>query len=557
MKKLFAVLLAAAMLMAIASACGSTTTTPATPTPSTSTPSTTPSTPSTTPSTPSATPATPATTDPAEEKVLVVRLTGEPPTLQPDKGANDSAYNVVSNIYSRLVKLDGSRQIIPDLASSWETSADGLSVTFHLVDNAYWHDGEKVTSADVKYTMDYILTHDTCLMYPRFNNYIESVEAPDDLTVVFHMKNQYGPMLVGRLGYYATFILPQHLFDNGQDWDDNPYSLTPVGCGPFKYDSTIPGVSITLVKNENYFQNEVKLDRLIFQVIPDATTALQALKNGEIDFMTGVPTTEVAGMLTDSNFVLTPSILPSPTYMLFNFNDEVVSQYAVRLAIAKCVNREEVSTKVFTGIRTPETHFYPSVIEWASNPNALAPEFDIEGAKKVLEDAGFTKDADGYYIRGLELCCSTGDSNPDVAKLIAANAKEAGIEIIVNSMESQAWTQKVSTEKNFQISLTGGFQGPDVADLSGRVGTGQSTNYGSYSNAKVDELFAQGLLSTDQDVRRPYYYEIQKILSEELPIVPIVQYISYQGQGSYVTYAPLQSIGLAGWVEFSYTDIVG
>ena len=491
----------------------------------------------------------------SDEKVLVVRHNTEPSSLQPNKTTNDAAYNIISNIYSRLVKLDASRQVIPDLASSWETSEDGLTMTFHLVDNAYWHDGEKVTSEDVKYTFDYILNDETCLRNKIFTTYVESFDAPDDLTFVINLKSPYAGAMLGYLGYYATFILPQHLFDNGQDWDDNPYSLTPVGSGPFKYDSSVPGVSITLVKNEDYYQNEVKLDRLVFQIIPDLTTTVQALYSGDIDFTSAVPDSEVPALLENSDYTLNLSTLPSPTYMLFNFEDETLSQLAVRQAIAMCINRDEISEKVFNGIREPEWNFYPSIVEWVSNPDAPAPSYDVEGARAVLEQAGFTQDADGYYIRGLVVDCATGDSNPDVAKLIVAACQEAGIEITVNAMESQAWTAKMN-EHDFQIALTGGFQGPDVTALFARVGTDQNLNYGSYSNARVDELFTLGLNSTDNDVRRPYYYEIQEILSEELPIVPIVQYATYHVQASYIVDTPIECAGRAGWNEFAYTDIV-
>lgn len=494
--------------------------------------------------------------DNAAEKILVVRLSSDPPSLQPNASANDAAYNVVSNIYSRLVKLDASRQIIPDLATSWETSEDGLTMTFHLAENAYWHDGEKVTSEDVKYTLDYIMAHDTCLRYKIFNQYIENIETPDELTVVINLKSPYAATLLGYLGYYATFILPQHLLDNGQTWEENPYSMTPVGCGPFKYDSSIPGVSITLAKNENYFQNEVKLDGLVFQIIPDTTTAVQALYSGEIDYTSAVPDSEALAMLNNSDYTLNLSVLPSPTYMFFNFEDETVSQLAVRQAIAMCVNREEISEKVFMGIRKPEYNFYPSIVEWASNSDAPAPSYSIEEAKAVLEAAGFTKDADGYYIRGLILDCFTTDSNPDIAKLICAACAEAGIEITVNTMEYQAWVQKVGTDGDFQIAIVGGFQGPDVSALANRVGTGGTSNYGHYSNERVDELFIQGLNSTDNEVRKPFYYEIQEILSQELPIVPIVQYASYHAQASYVVDTPYECVGKAGWIEFSYADIV-
>ncbi len=498
----------------------------------------------------------PEPTAPAKEKVLIVRLAGEPPNLMPNTSANDYAYNIAGNVYDQLVTLDANRETIPDLASSWESSTDGCTVTFHLRQGVKWHDGEAFTSADVKYTFDYILSHDTCLMYKRFSGYIASVDAPDDYTVVFNLSKPYAAQLIGRLGYYATFILPKHKFDNGQDWNDNPCATAPIGTGPFKYEATEPGVSITLVKNEDYFQGAPNVDRLVYSIIPDTATAVQALYNGELDVMGNIPATEVDAMMANDDYTLNLSSLPSPVYLVFNFNDDVVSNLAVREAIARCVNRTEIGQKVYSGIRQPETHFYPSIISWVSCPDYPAPDFNIQEAKAILEAAGYTQDAEGYYIRGLVLDCYTTDSFPDVAKLFVASCKEAGIEVSVNASEYQAWNQKCSTEKNFQMTLMGGFQGPDVSDLSGRVGTGGASNLGSYSNAKVDALFELGMTSTDQDVRRPYYYQIQKILSEELPIVPFVQYQTYTAQASYVINTPIECAGKVSWNSYALTDIV-
>lgn len=499
---------------------------------------------------------TPEESDSAEEKILIVRASSDPISFNPNGSADDPAFNIVSNIYSQLVRLDTTRQIIPDLATEWQTSEDGLTMTFKLVENATFHDGVPVTAEDVAYTFNYIITHDTCLMYNRFSAQIESVEAQGDYTAVFHLKNPYAA-LIGYLGYYGTFIMPKHIFDNGQAWEENPAVMSPIGCGPFKFSQFNPGESIVLVKNENYFKTDVKLDKLIFQQIPDAVAAVQALKSGDIDYLGAVPSANVDELMADSNFVLSLAVLPSPTYICFNFAEEDVLTPAVRLAIAHAINREDISKKVFSGIREPEYNFYPSVVEWASNSNAPAPGYSISEAIAVLEQAGYTKDADGYYVRGITLDCFSTDSSPDVAKLIQGSCKEAGIEIEVIVSEYQAWNQKVSVEKDFMISMQGGFQGPDVSALSGRIGVNGGANYGKYENAEIEQLFLEGMKSTDESVRQPIYYRIQEIMAEELPLVPIVKYASYVAQASYVIDTPIQCAGRAGWIEYSYTDIRG
>jgi peptide/nickel transport system substrate-binding protein len=144
--------------------------------------------------------------------------------------------------------------------------------------------------------------------------------------------------------------------------------------------------------------------------------------------------------------------------------------------------------------------------------------------------------------------------------LIAAHCKEAGIELIINAVEYQSWSAQVlsnldssNTTGTFQMTMLGGFQGPDPAALQSRIGTGAGNNLGVYSNSEVDGLFAKALINSDQSYRQPLYYEIQKILSEELPIIPIVNYASFDAQGANVKMAPIQCSDLAGWQELSYT----
>ena len=358
-----------------------------------------------------------------------------------------------------------------------------MSITFNLVQNAKWHDGEPVTSKDVKYTFDYIKDHPECFAHNYFKN-VESISAPDDYTVVFHMSRPDSAVL-GYLAWYATFIMPEHVYNNGQPWEENPANQAPIGSGPFKFEKHNPGVNVVLVKNSEYWEAEPKLDRLIYQIIPDDATAVQALLNGEVDYMT-LPATEVESFKSNPDFTLVPYSLPSPLYMVFNFDEGKDVPFAVRKAIAMCINRDEISTKVFAGIQPPEYNFYPSVMGWSSNSDAPAPSFDIEGAKAVLEAAGYTKDAEGYYVRGLVVDCFS-QSYIDAVKLISAACKDAGIELIINALEGQAWSTKVSTNQDFVIATLGGFQGPDVSALAGRISTEGAMNHGDYSNARIDE----------------------------------------------------------------------
>lgn len=497
-------------------------------------------------------PSTPAT--PAEEKVLIVRAYGDPMSFNPDTIADDNAYPIVQNIFNRLVKLDSSKQVIPDLATDWEVTNEGLTITFKLREDAKWHDGEPVTSEDVKYTFDTIKENPSYYFSSRMS-IVDSIDTPDDYTVVFNM-NAADVSFIADIGWYASFVLPEHVFNNGQSWEDNPASKEPIGSGPFKFSSFKQGESVTIVANPDYHEGSPKLDKVIFSIIPDDATAVQALLNGEIDVFENVPTANVEE-LENSGFIrLALNEYPSPMRIIFNLTEEKVADLAVRKAIATAINREEISTKIFNGVQKPEYNFYPALIEWASNFEDRSPDFNIEEAKRILEEAGYTQDSNGYYVTGITIDVFEGNGYPDSAKLMEATLKQAGIELVVQVHEFNAWYEKVGESRDFILEMQGGFMGPDPAAIAKRFGTGVNSNYGEYSNAKFDQLCAEAAATGDQAERARLYKEAQKILSEDLPYIPIVAFAGYDANNDNFINLPIDGEGKWGWAEFTFTEKV-
>ncbi|MDO4311920.1 MAG: ABC transporter substrate-binding protein [Eubacteriales bacterium] len=488
-----------------------------------------------------------------EGGTLIVRAIGDPMSFNPDLNADDYYYPAAQNMFHRLTKMDADKNIIPDLATDWEWSDDSLTLTFHLQDGVKWSDGEDVTSEDVKYTFETIKNVETSCPFNSNMSVVDSIDAPDDQTVVFHL-NTPNVSLVSNLGWYGTFILPEHVFNNGQSWAENEATTkAPVTSGNFKFDEYKAGESLKLVKSE-YAKTEPALDAVVFSIIPDETTAVQALVNGEIDVYEAVPTASQAQLLADDSIDMYINEYPSPMRIVFNTKNEILSDAAVRKAIALSVNRDEISEKIFDGLWAPEYSMYPSLIEWAANTEDTAPEYDLEEASKVLEEAGYTKDADGYYVRGLKLLAFEGSGFPDAAKLIASSAKEAGVEITVEVMEYNAWSDAVYTNREFDIEIQGGFIGPDPSALLPRVGEGGSDNVGEYANPDVDAALKQGGSIGDEAERAEYYKEAQKLLSEDLPYVPIVAYACYDASRANVKNLPIEGAGKWGWAEYTYTE---
>lgn len=232
---------------------------------------------------------------------IVVGIPQDPQSFNPNAKTDDVLFDIGQNIFSRLIKLNNKQELVPDLAEDYEVSPDGLQITFHLRKGVKWHDGEDCTSKDVKWTFDQIINEDGQIKSNLSS--VESIEAPDDYTVIFHL-TQNDSNLLSYLGWYGCLIMPAHLYE-GTDWLDNPANKKPIGTGPFKFVEYKSGVSVTLERNDDYFGQVPYLDKIIYSVIPDSNTALQAFNNGELDIL-GInpPLSEMGNLQANENYVV-------------------------------------------------------------------------------------------------------------------------------------------------------------------------------------------------------------------------------------------------------------
>ena len=299
-----------------------------------------------------------------------------------------------------------------------------------------------------------------------------------------------------------------------------------------------------------------KLDNVIFTMIPDNATAVQALVNGEIDVLENVPAANNRELLANPQLRLVFNEYPSPMRIIFNMRNEKVKDVHLRKAIASAINKKEISDKIFDGVQKPEYAMYPEFIKWVSNTENASPQFNIDVARKILQDAGYKADKDGFFVRGLQIEVFEGGGYPDAAKLMQATLAKAGIELKVNVSEFNAWADKVGTNKDFIMELQGGFMGPDPAALYSRYGTGESNNWSGYSNIKFDELCKKGLTVGNKEERAAIYKEAQKILAEDLPFIPIVGFASYDANSVNFKNLPIDGTGKWGWQEYTFTEKV-
>src|SRR6478735_3648047 len=351
---------------------------------------------------------------------LVVSQPGDPLSFNPNYQADDNIFVPGLNIYNTLVTLDSSYQTIPELAQTWETSEDGLTNTFHLVSGALWHDGEPVTAADVKYTFETI-KGDTAAPASAFFTTVDTIDAPDDATVVLNMSAP-SPSLIPFLGWYGTVILPAHIYE-GTDWTTNPANQAPIGSGPFKFASYEAGSSIELEANTDFWSEGPYVDRLVFSIIPDSNTALQALLNGEVDVLTtNPPLSQIETLQNTEGIELIVAPIPSFYYLTMNFDREYTADNDVRRGISMAINRQQIVDLALGGYPEVATTFYPESIAWAANtsPEAQVPQYDPEAAAAAFETAGYPV-VDGTRFKLVFPYFTDAPEYPDIATIVAQN----------------------------------------------------------------------------------------------------------------------------------------
>jgi len=434
------------------------------------------------------------------------------------------------SLFDRLVEVDtDTADIIPGLAKTWDISSDGMTYTFHLYENVKWHDGMKFSSVDVKYTYDYIMENG--LPGKDYLKPTASVEAPDDNTIIMKLSSPNAAFLA-QLGTWTNYlcIIPQHVYDVGIPWEENPNIYGPTGTGPFKFDELRPGEYARFVRFDDYHKGRPYLDTFVWQIVPDVAVAIQMLTTNEIQLVgagSGPSFSELGALSRIRGISVRGAPLGGEDLFNFEFNsgdpNRPFHDVRVRKAICQAINRQELSDKVFFGYCGPGESLFTADIPWAFNPDAKYPEYDPAAAETLLDAAGYKRGANGIrFSATIEFGNYFGPQNEGLAAVIAEQLAVIGIDIQYTLYEWLTWFNKVKIGHDFDMSIFLDYAGPDPDRIRRQLYTETRGNGGLYSNARVDELFDLAVQVSDLDERAKYYYEIQDIIAEELPYIALI-----------------------------------
>ncbi|NLE76212.1 MAG: peptide ABC transporter substrate-binding protein [Chloroflexi bacterium] len=449
------------------------------------------------------------------------------------------AYEVGGLMNHPMVVVNEKLEYVPVLITELPTvqnggiSADSLTWTLHLRDDVQWHDGKPLTSADVKFTYEMIMREGNQVVSRVGWDQVESVETPDEHTVVFNFAKVDAPFLM-RLS--AAEVLPKHILDGltAEEFNNHQWMRAPVGTGPFKFKEWVSGDHITVVKNPDYFvESQPYLDEIVYRIVPDANTLLNMTETGEVHVQLRVQDdlAELLDKMPHVDRVTTQSL--TPWLIWINNNHPLFKDVRTRQALAYGFDKEIICEKVFRGLSEPaDGPVSPQLA--AYNPNIMKFRHDPEKAKVLLEEVGW-KDADGDGVREAHGVEGVVDGTPlkfetanipgeqiriQLLSLVHAQWKEIGVQAEINGVDVATLFGKMLPGNDLETgySYIGRYVDPDFGSLYlDRVKYNNNGNYVGYSNPKVDELILASQQTADQALRIQYLQEAQAIIAEEVP----------------------------------------
>lgn len=471
------------------------------------------------------------TAGPQTGGTLVVAIGEDPGQFNPGITTSFSPHSVADSIYNGLVALDANANPVPDLAESWEISDDVTTYTFHLVEGVAWHDGEPFTSDDVKFTFENILLKYHSRTKAGLENVLAGIDTPDENTVVFRFNKPYAPLLQ-RLDVTEAPILPRHIYEGVEDPTKAEANLMPVGTGPFIFDSYTAGAEIRLKRNENYFKEGLPLlDEVVFRVIPDASTQIQALEAGEVDYVWRVPGPDAARIADSPDTDLLP-VASGPgggfciMTLTFNLEREVFQDVQVRQAFAHAIDRQQILDQVIFGQGRVAVAPISSEITWAHLADGPQYEYDPAKAETLLDEAGFAKGADGTRFK-VDFVHFPAFSK--YGELMREQLGKVGVDFELRPLERDAAVDVIFNQRDFDTNIISYCNNADPEIgvrrmyVSTNIGNIPFSNGAAYVNPEIDELFNQAASTADVAERGEIYHQIQSILLEELPYWWIVE----------------------------------
>ena len=446
-----------------------------------------------------------------DANTLVMIIESSPTNLDPRVGIDAFSERIDTLVFDDLLSRGDDLNVAPGLAERWEVP-DPVTFVFHLHRGAKFHNGRPVTSHDVKWTFDSLLQGKIRSTKAAAYRFVDHIEAPDDGTVVFHMKEQDSTLL-WNVSDDSIGIVPEGSGDE--------MTRHPIGSGPFKFVSAETDREVILARNDDYWGEKAKLARVRFAVVPDATTEALELRKGSGDIAINSLTPDtVLTLARDPNLLVDRSPGTRLAYLGFNVRDPILADSRVRQAIAYALDRRPMIEYLWRGQAQPARSVLPPQ-SWAFNGNVPAYDHDLDKANHLLDAAGYA------VVNGVRFHITMKTSTDENTRLMVAvmqqQLREVGIALDIRSFEFATFFADVQhgAFQMYGLRWIGGNEDPDIFEYAfdSAKFPPNGANRVYYSNPKVDALIDKARREIDPQLRKPLYDEVQRIVADDLPYI--------------------------------------
>ena len=457
---------------------------------------------------------------PSDQLTWGVHVSLAPTWFEPAEASGIiTPFMVLYALHDAMVKPMPGNAMAPSLAQSVTASPDGRTYDFTIREGATFHNGEPVTSADVKFSFE----RDRGVAHDLLQSRVAAVETPDARLVRFQLKEPWPDFQT----FYATatgagWVVPKSYVEKV---GDDGFKKAPVGAGPYKFVSFTPGVELVLEAFDGYWRKKPAVKRIVFKVIPDESTRLAALRAGEIDIAYSVRGELAEKLRNTPGLTLKPAVVQGPFCLYFPDQWDEKSPWhdvRVRKAASLALDRKGINDALTLGYsEVTGNSIVPKGFDFYWQPPL--PEYDPAKAKQLLAEAGFRNgfNAGDYF-------CDTSYAN--VGEIAIDNLLAVGIRTKLRPIERAAFIKEFQEKKYKNIIQAGpGAFGNAATRIEAHLVKGGVFSYGSYPD--IDELYRQQAVELDRAKREAMLFKIQQLMVERTIYAPIWQLAFINGIG--------------------------
>ncbi|MFN8483743.1 MAG: ABC transporter substrate-binding protein [Anaerolineae bacterium] len=417
---------------------------------------------------------------------------------------------------------------MPQLATKWDISPDGKTYTFTLRDDVKFHDGQKFTADDVKFTYELMLNEKVNSPRRTDLSVIDSITVKSPTEIEFKLKNVKADFLANNAIYQ---IMPKHVLEKLSPEQINTADFntkSPIYTGPFKFKEWVKDDHITLEANPDYFLGKPNVDQYVLKVVKDGNVVAAQLKTGESDFgfYEAPLLSEMQKQDNVNNYAFDTFNFTFYTLNLDPAKTTLFQDKQVRQALLYGLDRDAMVKSIMFGQGSVANASEP-VLSWAYNPNTQPQyPYDAKKAEELLDAAGWKKGADGIREKDgkkLSFQCWTNAGNKvreSYVTVMQEQWKQIGVEMTPKLEEWNAFLDRLTKTHDFDCFLVGFQWGvdPNQRTMFHSDSYKGGFNMAKYSNPELDKILDDALLTTDVQKRKDLYFKMQQIVAEDLPV---------------------------------------